>query len=52
MAASKAEDFISQIQTDVLTAQDNLLQAKIFQEHYTNMNCLCCGGYGYAFNLQ
>jgi hypothetical protein len=37
-AASKAEEMISQIQTDVLEAQDNLLQAKIFQEHYANMN--------------
>jgi hypothetical protein len=37
-AASKAEDLISQIQTDVLEAQDNLLQAKVFQEHYANVD--------------
>jgi hypothetical protein len=35
-AASNVEDVISQIQTDVFEAQDNLLRAKIFQEHYAN----------------
>jgi hypothetical protein len=38
-AAPTAEDVISQIRTDVMEAQDNLLQAKIFQEHYANSNC-------------
>jgi hypothetical protein len=38
-AASRVEDLISQIQTDVLEARDNLLQAKILQEHYANMDC-------------
>jgi len=37
-AASNAEDVASLIQTDVMEAQDNLLQAKIFQEHYANSN--------------
>ena len=37
-AAPTAEDVISQIRTDVMEAQDNLLQAKIFQEHYTNLD--------------
>jgi hypothetical protein len=37
-AAPTAEDVVSQIRTDVMEAQDNLLQAKIFQEHYANSN--------------
>jgi hypothetical protein len=37
-AASSAENLISQIHTDVMEAQDNLLQAKVFQEHYANSN--------------
>jgi hypothetical protein len=35
-AASRAEDLINQISTDVMEAKDNLLQAKIFQEHCAN----------------
>jgi len=35
-AASRAEDLINQICTDVMEAQDNLFQAKNFQEHYVN----------------
>jgi hypothetical protein len=38
-AAPTAKDVVSQIWTDVMEAQDNLPQAKIFQEHYTNSNC-------------
>jgi hypothetical protein len=37
--APTTEDVISQIRTNVMEAQDNLLQAKIFQEHYANSNC-------------
>jgi hypothetical protein len=37
-AASSAESVISRINTDVMEAQDNLLQLKIFQEHYANSN--------------
>jgi len=37
-AAPTAEDVVSQIQTDIMEAQDNLLQEKIFQEHYTNLD--------------
>jgi hypothetical protein len=29
---------ISQIETDVAEAKDNLLQAKIFQSHYANLH--------------
>jgi len=35
-AASSVESVISRINIDVLEAQDNLLQAKIFQQHYAN----------------
>jgi hypothetical protein len=35
-AAPTTEDIVSQIRTDVMEAQDNLLQVKIFQEHYAN----------------
>jgi len=38
-AAPTAEDVVSKISTDVMEAQDNLLQAKIFQKHYANSNC-------------
>jgi hypothetical protein len=37
-AASSAESVIAQINTDMMEAQDNLLQSKIFQEHYANSN--------------
>jgi hypothetical protein len=35
---SAAESVITQIQIDVMEAQDNLLQAKVFQQHYANAN--------------
>jgi hypothetical protein len=38
MAASSAESVIAHINTDVMEAQDNLLQSKVFQEHYANSN--------------
>jgi len=34
----RAQKLISQIETDVAKAKDNLLQAKVFQAHYANMN--------------
>jgi hypothetical protein len=34
----QAQKLISQIETDVAEAKDNLLQAKVFQAHYANMN--------------
>jgi len=37
-AASSAESVIARMNTDVMEAQDNLLQSKIFQEHYANSN--------------
>jgi hypothetical protein len=37
-AAVRTEELITQIRTDVMEAQDNLLQAKIFQEHFANTN--------------
>jgi hypothetical protein len=36
--ALKAQQLISQIETDVAEAKDNLLQAKVVQAHYANMN--------------
>jgi hypothetical protein len=37
-AASSAESVITCVNTDVMEAQDNLLELKIFQEHYANSN--------------
>jgi hypothetical protein len=37
-AAVRTEELITQIRTDVMEAQDNLLQAKIFQEQFANTN--------------
>src|SRR6267154_945564 len=37
-AGSAAESVITQINTDVKEAQDNLFQSKVFQEHYANSN--------------
>jgi hypothetical protein len=36
LGASSADYVISQIRNNVLEAQDNLLQAKVSQEHYAN----------------
>ena len=33
-------DLIVQLHTDVVEAKDNLLQAKVFQTHYANLNRL------------
>jgi hypothetical protein len=35
-----AQNLIKQLQTDVHKAKDNLLQAKVFQSHYANLNRL------------
>jgi hypothetical protein len=35
---AQAQMLISQIETDVAKAKDNLLQAKVFQAHYANLN--------------
>jgi len=32
------QNLIEQLQTDVSEAKDNLLQAKVFQSHYANLN--------------
>jgi hypothetical protein len=34
------QNLIKQLQTDVHKAKDNLLQAKVFQSHYANLNRL------------
>ena len=34
----RAQIVIDQLQTDVVEAKDNLLQAKVFQTHYANLN--------------
>src|SRR6202034_4491190 len=33
-----AQNLIIQLQTDVVEAKDKLLQAKVFQSHYANLN--------------
>jgi hypothetical protein len=33
-----AQDLIKTIEMDVAEAKDNLIQAKVFQTHYTNLN--------------
>src|ERR1700690_150793 len=38
MTAVRTEELITQVRTDIMEAQDNLLQAKIFQEHFANTN--------------
>jgi hypothetical protein len=38
VATSSAESVIAHVNTDILEAQDNLLESKIFQEHYANSN--------------
>jgi hypothetical protein len=39
LAATRAKDLMSKINMDILEVQDHLLQAKKFQEHYTNTTC-------------
>lgn len=34
----RAIKMVEELQTDVAEAKDNLLQAKVFQTHYTNLN--------------
>jgi len=36
--AIRARDLIKNIETDVAEAKDNLIQAKVFQTHYANLN--------------
>ena len=38
LAAVRTKELITHIRTDVMEAQDNLLPAKIFQEHFANTN--------------